>query len=505
MSRLKFRHRIGLLVALAAVALTSVTIVTLVLGRHAEQQMHGIETQYVPLLEVDRDLKRLAADVQKAIEDAAGAAEEAKLVDAARLHDEFLRRIEAGKQAIEGNGANVATVVAAFETYYKTAHDLSVAMIHGTPPAQLAAQIEAMRQQHTAFLATLETATAPDRTRLSAAFAAARSSQRDSLMIDIVLAACVLLVMGVVSWQLIRRTVRSLQAVSDGVERLARGEFGTEIEVPPGDEIGDLAREANRTARRLREYRDDLDREAKRAQTALVETQRQAHAAETANKELEAFSYSVSHDLRGPLRGIDGFSQALVEDESERLTPAGLDHLRRIRAAAQRMAELIDDLLRLSRVSRADFNRDHVDLSAMVGIVVDNLRKADPSRKVEMIVAEKIAASADARLIRVALENLLGNAWKFTSKIAEPRIEFGTREEPDGLVYFVRDNGAGFDMAYADRLFGAFQRLHTDKEFPGTGIGLATVARIVRRHGGKIWVEAAVGKGATFHFTLPPA
>jgi light-regulated signal transduction histidine kinase (bacteriophytochrome) len=141
----------------------------------------------------------------------------------------------------------------------------------------------------------------------------------------------------------------------------------------------------------------------------------------------------------------------------------------------------------------------------MVGIVVDNLRKADPSRKVEMIVAEKIAASADARLIRVALENLLGNAWKFTSKIAEPRIEFGTREEPDGLVYFVRDNGAGFDMAYADRLFGAFQRLHTDKEFPGTGIGLATVARIVRRHGGKIWVEAAVGKGATFHFTLPPA
>jgi len=488
-ARLQFRHRIGLLVALAAVALVAVTIVTLVLGRRAERQMRGIETQYVPLLEVDRDLKRLAADVMKAIEDAAGAAELARLDDAARLHDQFLRRVETGRPAIAGNGGDAATVIAAFERYYASARALSLAIIHGKPVSELTPEIEAMRRLRADFLTTLDTATGPDRTRLTAAFAEARASQRESLTIDIIVAACVLLVMGVVSWRLIRRTVRSLQAVSSGVERLAGGDFATPIEVSDGGEIGDLAREANRTAGRLRDYREEV--------------QRQASAAETANKELEAFSYSVSHDLRGPLRSIDGFSQALLEDETERLTPAGLDHLRRIRAAAQRMAELIDDLLRLSRVSRADFHRDKVDLTAMVTQVVADLRRAHPDRTVDVVIQDKVAAHADARLIRITLENLLGNAWKFTSKTPEPRIEFATSEEPEGLVYVVRDNGAGFDMAYVDRLFGAFQRLHTDKEFPGTGIGLATAQRIVRRHGGRIWVEAAVGQGATFRFTLP--
>jgi light-regulated signal transduction histidine kinase (bacteriophytochrome) len=235
----------------------------------------------------------------------------------------------------------------------------------------------------------------------------------------------------------------------------------------------------------------------------LLETQREALAAATANKELESFSYSVSHDLRAPLRGIDGFSQALVEDEAEHLSPRGQNYLQRIRAAAQRMAELIDDLLRLSRVSRSDFRKEQVDLSALVTTVAAELRKAHPERNVEVVVKPSVSANADARLIKITLENLLGNAWKFTSKVDGARIEFGTRDEDGGVVYFVRDNGAGFDMKYADKLFGAFQRLHTDKEFPGTGIGLATVQRIVLRHGGRIWVDAAVGSGATFLFTLP--
>ncbi|MGE0873009.1 MAG: ATP-binding protein, partial [Kofleriaceae bacterium] len=460
------------------------------------------------------------------------------------------------------------------------------------------------------------------------------------------------------SWQLVRRTVKSLHAVSVGVERLARGDIREQIEVPAGDEIGDLAREANLTAVRLREYRGLIEGEAwiqtglaeladriageldpvtlghnalvhvatyvgagaaaiyvvddggafrllerygvdpetpargafrlgetalgevaasgkvrvdalasdnvlarpgsnatldhhvlvplihdartlgmielaiagapnertltllnrvrsalgiafevaesrQEAQMLLVETQRQALAAETANKELEAFSYSVSHDLRAPLRGIDGFSQALVEDEAPNLTDRGKDYLRRIRAAAQRMAELIDDLLQLSRVSRSDFKKERVDLSALVGTVLGELQRADPERKVELIIQRNVFAIADARLIRITLENLLGNAWKFTSKAAQARIEFGSFEKEDEQVYFVRDNGAGFDMQYVQRLFGAFQRLHTDKEFPGTGIGLATVQRVVHRHGGKIWVEAEIGKGAMFQFTLP--
>jgi signal transduction histidine kinase len=353
------------------------------------------------------------------------------------------------------------------------------------------------------LIALINAATTPDRVRMSQAFASARAFQRTAFITNVIVALAGLALMAFLSWRLIRRTVRSLQAVSDGVERLARGDFATPIDVPPGDEIGDLAREANRTAERLREYREEADREALRAQTALVETRRQAQAAETANQELEAFSYSVSHDLRAPLRGIAGFSQALVEDETDRLSPKGHDYLNRIRAGAQRMGELIDDLLRLSRVSRADFKKERVDLSALVALVIADLRKADPERDVTVTVMPTVMASADPRLVRILLENLLGNAWKFTSKTAGPTIEFGMREDAGERVYFVRDNGAGFDMKYAERLFGAFQRLHSDKEFAGTGIGLATVQRIVLRHGGRIWVDASVGGGATFQFTLP--
>jgi len=501
--RLKFRHKIGLLLSLAAVALITVTIVTLVLGARSGRQLDGIETQYVPLIELDGDLKRLAADLTRALEDAAGAAEEAKLDEADRLEAEFRRRLEAGRHAIAANGTDPAELSAAFDAYYQTARAVSASIVHGQPIAQLGTSIETMRKSREAFLATLDTAVRPDRVRLSAAFATARTSQEESLTIDIVVATAVLALMALLSWRLIRRTVRSLRAVSEGVERLASGDFARPIEVPVGDEIGDLAREANRTAERLRAYREEADREAQRAQSALVETQRQARAAEAANKELEAFSYSVSHDLRAPLRSIDSFSQALAEDEAARLTPNGLDHLKRIRGGAQRMGELIDDLLRLSRVNRTDLKKEPLDVSAMAALVIGELRKAHPERTVEVVIQDGVRAVADTRLLRITLENLLGNAWKFTLKTPEPRIELGMRDDAEGPVYFVRDNGAGFDMKYADRLFGAFQRLHSDKDFPGTGIGLATVQRIIARHGGRIWVDASPGAGANFQFTLP--
>jgi PAS domain S-box-containing protein len=224
---------------------------------------------------------------------------------------------------------------------------------------------------------------------------------------------------------------------------------------------------------------------------------------EAANKELEAFSYSVSHDLRAPLRSIDGFSQFLLEDYCERLDDEGKDHLQRIRAAAQRMAQLIDDLLNLSRVTRSDMRGERVDLSALAETITAELEQAHPDQTVACIIAPGLIADGDAHLLRIVLENLFGNAWKFTSRHSRAHIEFGSMRQPDGsLAYFVRDDGAGFDMAYADKLFGAFQRLHGMTEFPGTGIGLATVQRIIQRHGGRIWAEAAPEKGATFYFTL---
>jgi len=225
---------------------------------------------------------------------------------------------------------------------------------------------------------------------------------------------------------------------------------------------------------------------------------------EAANKELESFSYSVSHDLRAPLHGIDGFSQALLEDYAAKLDDQGKGYLQRVRAATQRMAELIDDMLNLARVTRAPMQRAPVDLSALATAITDELRQTQPERAMEVVVQPGLVADGDAKLLKVLLMNLLANAWKFTGKQERARIEFGMQPGGGVPAYFVHDNGVGFDMQYVHKLFGAFQRLHAMDEFPGTGVGLATVQRIVHRHGGRAWAEAAVEQGATFFFTLAP-
>lgn len=243
----------------------------------------------------------------------------------------------------------------------------------------------------------------------------------------------------------------------------------------------------------IKQLNQDLERRVKERTAQL----------EVANQELEAFSYSVSHDLRAPLRSIDGFSIALLECYGEQLDDKGKHYLQRVRNASQRMGELIDDLLLLARVTRSEMHCQTVNLSEIVQAIVSDLQHAQPERIVKASVAPQVTAQGDPRLLRIAFENLLNNAWKFTSKKSDPTIEFGTLSQQDNTtVYFVRDNGAGFDQAYATNLFGAFQRLHTADEFPGTGIGLATVKRIVHRHGGRVWANGAVEQGATFYFTL---
>lgn len=244
-------------------------------------------------------------------------------------------------------------------------------------------------------------------------------------------------------------------------------------------------------------------KESERAIKAL-NTQLAEKVAEltSVNMELEAFSYSVSHDLRAPLRAIDGFSNFLLEDYSSQLDPTARSHLDRICAAAQRMGMLIDDLLNLSRITRTIMMRETVDLSAMVAGTLEHLAAAEPGRKVRLKIEPEVTAYVDGRLMRIALENLLGNAWKFTRRTDAAEIEFGMREENGTTVYFLRDNGAGFNMAYVNKLFEPFQRLHTDREYEGTGIGLAIVKRVIQRHGGRIWAEGAPGEGARFYFTV---
>jgi signal transduction histidine kinase len=238
----------------------------------------------------------------------------------------------------------------------------------------------------------------------------------------------------------------------------------------------------------------------------LVEANEWLHdaqvALETVNKELESFSYSVAHDLRAPLRGVLGFSQALMEDHANQLDKEGLGLLRHVREAAMDMVRLIDDLLALSRVTRGELRRERVNVSDQAEGVLARLAAGQPERQVQLTIESGLTAWCDARLLSVVLENLIGNAWKFTSKRDGAQIEIGHIEVGGQPAYLVRDNGAGFDMAHADKLFGVFQRLHSTSEFEGTGIGLATVYRVIQRHHGRIWAEGMVGHGATFYFTL---
>jgi len=222
---------------------------------------------------------------------------------------------------------------------------------------------------------------------------------------------------------------------------------------------------------------------------------------EAANKEIEAFSYSVSHDLRAPLRGIDGFSQALVEDYSDKLDETGIDYLNRVRNASQRMGQLIDGMLQLSRLSRKEMHVEEVDMGELAKSIIDKFRKEEPSRNVDFKVQDGLVTKGDKNLLQILLENILGNSWKFTSKKSNAKIEFGKTKKKNEIVFFIKDNGTGFDVKYIDKLFVPFQRLHDD-EFPGDGIGLGIVSRIIRRHGGQIWAEGEVGKGAIFYFKL---
>jgi signal transduction histidine kinase len=257
-----------------------------------------------------------------------------------------------------------------------------------------------------------------------------------------------------------------------------------------------LKAEAERDSafRALEEANRDLERRV-RERTAELEA---------VNKELESFSYSVSHDLRAPLRAIDGFSAALAEDFAEKLGQEGRENIERVRAGVRRMAELIEGMLVLSRAAKKEMDRRPVDLSALAEASVRELRAASPDRKAEVVVEKDLRALGDEGLLRSVVDNLLGNAWKFTSRQAAAKIEFGRGADDGGMsVFVVRDNGDGFDPASAHKLFGVFQRLHSQDEFPGTGVGLATVQRIISRHGGRIWAESARGKGAAFFFTLP--
>lgn len=314
----------------------------------------------------------------------------------------------------------------------------------------------------------------------------------------IVLVSIISIILARIMTKPVHDAVGSLSSLGDG-----------QLELPSllnrSDELYQLGAAIKSADRRI--YEGSRALEARTREVQKLNSELEQRVAERtaelvlANKELEAFSYSVSHDLRAPLRSIDGFSVALIEDSQDSLNDASRRHLERIRTAAQRMGNLIDDLLMLSRISRYDISYDDVDLSTLAREIKEAMEEQEPDVHVEFTIAENLHVKGDAHLLRIALENLIGNAWKYSSKQVNPHIVVDCEAQDAQTVFFVRDNGAGFDMKYVDKLFGVFQRLH-GSDFEGTGVGLATVERIITRHGGKIWADAALDKGATFYFSL---
>lgn len=297
----------------------------------------------------------------------------------------------------------------------------------------------------------------------------------------------VLIITGL-SWMIHRHVLAPIIRMQRVTQEVAAGNLNLQLGLDGDDEIAALSRDFDAMTHALRESFARIELR-NRGLTAL-------------NKELEAFGYSVSHDLRAPLRSIEGFSLALLEDHGDKLDDAGRDAVARIRAASQRMDGLIDDLLRLSRVTIAELDLTRVDLSVMAREIAAEIDRDGGDHQVQWVIDSDLSVMADPALMRIAMQNLMHNAWKFTHGVAQPVVRVGASRRQGKTVFSVSDNGAGFDMAYADRLFGAFQRLHPAEQFPGTGIGLAIVQRIIHLHGGRIWADAKPGEGATFSFQL---
>ena len=500
---LKFRYRIGLLVAVAGIALLLTTSVTLVLGRQSERELTAIETRYVPLLELDREIKEIFRSIPRAFADAMAAAEESGIAKAEANAALLIKRLEVNAERIAGNGGSSAALITEFRAYFAMAHEIATAIVvDGTPEEQLADKIERMGVSRDELSNKLIVATTPDRRQVAAAFVEARKSQRTALLIDIIVAISALSLMALYSWTIIRQTVKSLHAVSLGMERLAEGELGTDIDVRTQDELGDLARETNATARRLHEYRE-------RTQTLLEQTQRQTEELARASRYKSEFLANMSHELRTPLNSIMILSKVLGENEGRELTERQVEFANLIHRSGEELLALINDVLDLakSEAGKQTLVCEQVKLGELTDYARRMFEPHAHQKKLELVIESGFELPAEIRTDRIRvhqiLKNLLSNAVKFTER---GRVSVGfSRAGADAIEIAVSDTGIGIPADKLDWIFEAFAQAEggTSRKYGGTGLGLSIVKELAERLGGSIRVESVFEQGSTFRLVLP--
>ncbi|MGE0616668.1 MAG: ATP-binding protein [Bacteriovoracia bacterium] len=467
--KITIRAKLGIVVGTAALAFLVLIGTGLYLASRMDRELTQIQDRYIPILELGPRLQGGYERVRRGLQDSV-AAQDAEALESNRAIVETLVEEIRNAGSVVGP-ERAAELAAAMEGYYSDANAVSRRLIAGETGETLVDAMNTMQSKHNRVSLLLRDVTMLDRGKLLEAFTAISKTQATngrSLILISVICMCTVILL---TFGLSRSILRSLSALSGGLVRFGQGDFSAPIQINSHDELEEVAKRANFMADRIR---------------SLL-------------KELEAFSYSVAHDLRAPLRGVVGFSNVVLEDYGSALPEEGKATLVRVVNSAKKMGNLIDSLLNLSSLARKEMKQEATNLSEMASGIIEDLRQGSPERKVDFLAQAGVIVRGDPQLLHIVLTNLLRNAWKFTGKRVDPRIEFAS---PEPGVYFVRDNGAGFDMQYAQKLFGTFQRLHTVQEFEGTGIGLATVQRIIHRHGGRIWAESKPDEGATFFFTL---
>ena len=485
--RLKIRTKLMGIAGVTSLALVLLIVISSEISRRVDGEVSALEKLYVPRIALQPQLEAQFERIWRGFQDAVAASDDDALAATGELKDRFLALLSAARGSLAPDEAETLRHVV--EDYYATGLDVSRRLLAEETDEGLPDAMAAMQMKQARVIEVLKATTRFDEHTLQSAFGAMRHALDAGRTSWLWIGVGLLIVVTLLSLGLSRGLVRSVAELTDGFQHFSNSEFDRRIRLRAGDELGDLAQVANQMAESLERGRDLL--------------QQRTDEVLQVNRELEAFSYSVAHDLRAPLRGMNGFARILFDDYKDRLDADGLDCLQEIQDNAVRMAGLIDALLSLARVTRTALKPESVDLSAIARSIASRLAAAEPDRTTEVMIDDQLRAHLDPHLASNLLENLFGNAWKFTSKRSPARIEFKVVEENGSRTFFVRDNGAGFDTEHASKLFAPFQRLHSVSEFPGTGIGLATVQRIVHRHGGRIWAEGVVDAGATFFFSLP--